>query len=137
MRYLCLICSETMMEQWPKADADKHLEEYGEFISRIRASGHFVACNRLLPPATATTVRLRQGKVSTTDGPYAETKEQLGGYFVIEARDMDEAVTIAAGIPGGRIGCVEVRQVADDEPTLRTIGTNSPESAATVRSLRP
>jgi hypothetical protein len=124
------------MEQMPQAEADTHLEEYAEFIKSIRESGHFVACNRLLPASTATTVRVRQGKVSRTDGPYVETKEQLGGYVVIEARNMDEAIEIAARIPGGRIGCVEVRQIAEDEQTLRSIGTNAPESAPTGGSLR-
>ena len=65
---------------------------------------------------------MRNGKVSTTDGPYAETKEQLGGYYVIEASDMDEAVQIAAKIPGAWIGCVEVRPIAEDEQTLRALG---------------
>jgi hypothetical protein len=72
-------------------------------------------------PETATTVRVRNGKVSTTDGPYAETKEQLGGYFLIEAKDMDEAVGIAARIPGCWHGCVEVRPIVEDERMLRML----------------
>ena len=67
-------------------------------------------------------MRVRQGKVSTTDGPYVETKEQLGGYYVIEAKDLDEAIQVAARIPGGWIGCVEVRPIAEDEQTLRALG---------------
>jgi len=75
-----------------------------------------------LPPHTATTVRVRKGKVSTTDGPYAETKEQLGGYYIIEARDLNEAIQVASRIPGARIGCVEVRPIAEDARTLRALG---------------
>jgi hypothetical protein len=122
MKFLCLICAERVMEQMPEADAEKHFDDYREFTETIRQSGHFIGCNRLLPPGTATTVRVRQGKVSTTDGPYAETKEQLGGYYVIEARDMNEAVQVAARIPGAWIGCVEVRPIAEDDRTLRALG---------------
>src|SRR5512139_3223806 len=110
------------MEQMTEADAERHYQEYTEFTEAIRRSGHFVGCNRLLPPAAATTVRVRKGRISTTDGPYAETKEQLGGYYVIEAKDRDEAVGIAARIPGAWIGCVELRPIADDERTLRALG---------------
>jgi hypothetical protein len=67
-------------------------------------------------------VRVGQGKVSTTDGPYVETKEQLGGYYIIEAKDLDEAIQVAARIPGAWIGCVEVRPIAEDEQTLRALG---------------
>jgi hypothetical protein len=89
-----------MMEQMPEADAEKHYQDYAEFTEAIRRSGHYVGCNRLLPPAAATTVRVRRGKISTTDGPWVETKEQLGGYYVIEARDLNEAIQVAARIPG-------------------------------------
>jgi hypothetical protein len=122
MKFLCLIRAEKVMEQMPETAAAKHFEEYREFTAAIRGSGHFVGCNRLLPPKAATTVRVRDGKVSTTDGPYAETKEQLGGYYVIEARDLDEAIRVAAKIPGAWIGSVEVRPIAEDEQTLRTLG---------------
>ena len=124
MKYLCLISAQTMMEGMPPADAAKHFDEYRDFTNDIRASGHFLACNRLQPPDTATTIRVRDGKVLTTDGPYAETKEQLGGFYLIQARDMTEAVQIAARIPGARFGCVEIRPVAEDEQTLRAIGKN-------------
>jgi hypothetical protein len=122
MKYLCLIAAEKVMEQMAVADADKHFEEYRRFTEEIRKSGHFVSVNRLLPPHAAVTVRVRQGKISTTDGPYVETKEQLGGYYVIEARDLNEAIQIAARIPGARLGCVEVRPVAEDEQILQTLG---------------
>jgi len=122
MKYLCLICAETLMEGMTEPEAAKHFEEYREFTEDIRKSGHFIGCNRLLPPDAATTVRVRKGKVSTTDGPFAETKEQLGGYYVIEARDLNEAIQVAARIPGGWHGCVEVRPIAEDAQTLHAIG---------------
>jgi hypothetical protein len=122
VKYLCLICAETVMEQMAEADAARHYDEYAAFTEDLRRRGHFVACNRLLPPDTATTVRVRGGKVSTTDGPFAETKEQFGGYYVIEARDLNEAIQVAAKIPGAWHGCVEVRPIAEDEQTLRALG---------------
>jgi hypothetical protein len=125
MKYLCLICAEKVMEQMSEADAAKHYDEYMEFTESIRESGHFVGCNRLVPPADAITLRVRQGKISTTDGPFAETKEQLGGYYVIEASDLNEAIQVASRIPGARLGCVEVRPIAEDSRTLRALGLES------------
>jgi hypothetical protein len=122
MKYLCLICAETVMEQMSEADADKHYEAYREFTEDIRKRGHLIGCNRLVPPHAATTIRVRNGKISTTDGPFAETKEQLGGYYLIEARDLNEAIQVAAKIPGARLGCVEVRPIAEDSRTLRALG---------------
>ena len=122
MKYLCIICAERVMEQMPEADAAKHFDEYAEFTESIRKSGHYLGCNRLLPPSAATTVRVRNGKVSTTDGPFAETKEQFGGYYLIEARDLNEAIQVASRIPGARFGCVEVRPVAEDEQTMQALG---------------
>lgn len=128
MKYLCLICAEKVMEQMPRADADKHFEEYREFTDAIRQSGHLLGCNRLLPPDAASTVRVRNGRVSVTDGPWIETKDQLGGYYLIEARDLNEAIQVASRIPGARFGCVEVRPVAEDLQTLQTLGLVAPES---------
>jgi hypothetical protein len=122
MKYLCLISAEKVMEQMSEADAERHFQEYTEFTEAIRQSGHYVACNRLKLPETAVTVRVRQGKVSVIDGPFAETKEQLGGYYVIEARDLNEAIEVASRIPGAKIGSVEVRPIADDARTLRALG---------------
>ena len=121
MRFLCLIRAEKVMEQLTPADAAKHFEDYRAFTAAIRESGHFAGANRLLPPETATTVRVRNSKVSTTDGPFAETKEQLGGYYLVEAKDRDEAVRIAARVPGAWIGSVEVRPVAEDAETRRAL----------------
>jgi hypothetical protein len=122
MKFVCLICAEKMMEHMPKADAERHFDEYREFTAAIRKSGHFIGVNRLLPPDTAATVRVREGKVSITDGPYAETKEQLGGYYVIEAKDLQEAIRVAATIPGAKLGCVEVRPIAEDAQTQSALG---------------
>ncbi|EQL42615.1 TPA: YciI family protein [Pseudomonas aeruginosa] len=128
MKYLCLICAEKVMEQMPRADADKHFEEYREFTDAIRQSGHYLGCNRLLPPDAASTVRVRNGRVSVTDGPWTETKDQLGGYYLIEARDLNEAIQVASRIPGAKLGCVEVRPVAEDAQTLQALGFAAPEA---------
>ena len=85
--------------------------EYLEFTKGLRASGHFIAGDALQPVSTATTVRVRAGATTRTDGPFAETREQLGGYYLVEAKDLDEACAIAARIPSARIGSIEVRPV--------------------------
>ena len=125
LKYICLICAETVLEQMPDSDAEQHVEEYASFTERIRQSGHFIAGNRLTPPDSAATIRVRNGKLSFTDGPFAETREQLGGYYVIEARDLNEAIQVASRIPGARVGCVEVRPIAEDTQTLRALGLST------------
>jgi hypothetical protein len=122
MKYLCLICAEKVMEQMPEDVAKQHFKEYADFTQTIRDSSHYLSCNRLLPANAAITLRVRNGKITTTDGPFAETKEQLGGYYLIEARDLNEAIQVASRIPGAKHGCVEVRPVAEDERTLRALG---------------
>jgi hypothetical protein len=82
-----------------------------EYMEELRKSGHFIASDALQPSRTARTIRVRRGEVSTTDGPFAETKEQLGGFFLIEAKDLDEACEIASRFPPARIGVIEVRPV--------------------------
>ncbi len=118
MKYLCLICAENLLEQMSEAEAEKHLQEYAEFNESIKKNGNYLSANRLKPSETATTLRVRNGKVFVTDGPFAETKEQIGGYYLIEAKNLDEAINVAAKIPGARIGCVELRPIADDAQTL-------------------
>jgi len=114
MKYLCLIYSdETVWPKLPQAETEKWMAEYMEFGQSIKASGQYVAAHRLQPTSAATTVRVRNGKLSTTDGPFAETKEQLGGFYMIEAKDLNEAIQVASRIPGARHGSVEVRPVAD------------------------
>jgi len=93
-------------------------QEYGQFNKEIMEKGKYVGGNRLTPVATATTVR--DGKRVTTDGPFAETKEQLGGYYLIDANDLDEAIAIAARIPAARQGSVEVRPIVAMEQSART-----------------
>lgn len=117
MKYICLICAENMMEHFTEAEAQAQYQEYAELTEDLRRRGQFIGGNRLKPPETATTVRVRGGQVSVTDGPYSETKEQLGGYYLIEARDLNEAIQVASRIPGARYGCVELRPVADDPQT--------------------
>jgi len=114
MKYLCLIYSdETVWPKMPKAEADKWLTEYFAFGDSVKQSGHYIGSNALQPSDTATTVRVRNGKLSTTDGPFVETKEQLGGYYLIEAKDLNDAIQVAARIPGARHGAVEVRPVRE------------------------
>src|SRR5580765_146433 len=85
--------------------------EYGAFTQSIIQSGNFKAGDALQPATTATTVRVRDGKTLTTDGPFAETREQLGGYYLVEAKDLDAALAIAARIPGAKVGSIEVRPI--------------------------
>jgi hypothetical protein len=114
MRYLCLIYDEEKkVAGMPKADADAFMGEYFAFTEDIRKKGHYVAGEALQPVQTATTVRVRNGKLLTTDGPFAETTEQLGGFYMIEARDLNEAIQVASRIPSARIGSIEVRPVVD------------------------
>ncbi|HEY2107648.1 MAG TPA: YciI family protein [Candidatus Binataceae bacterium] len=87
------------------------MQEYMAFTQDIVKAGKFKAGDRLEPTSTATTVRVRDGKTLTTDGPFAETREQLGGYYLVEAKDLDEAIALAARIPGARLGSIEVRPV--------------------------
>ena len=120
MKYLCLIYSDEA--QWPKlpqAENEKMLSEYREFGESIKASGHWVAGHRLHPTSSASTVRIRNGKLSTTDGPFAETKEQLGGFYMIEAKDLNDAIQVASRIPGAKHGSIEVRPVAEVPAQVR------------------
>ena len=112
MQYLLLIYrSDAEYGKMTPDDRKKMTAEYGAFTQGIIQSGHFKAGDGLQPVTTATTVRVREGKTLTTDGPFAETREQLGGYYLVEARDLDTALAIAARIPGARTGSIEVRPV--------------------------
>jgi hypothetical protein len=112
MQYLLMIYqNEAEYGKIDAATGKKMLEEYGAFTQSIIQSGSFKAGDRLQPTATATTVRVRDGKTLTTDGPFAETREQLGGYYLVEAKDLDAALGIAARIPGARFGSIEVRPI--------------------------
>ncbi|CAN7751835.1 YciI family protein [Bradyrhizobium sp. LjRoot220] len=112
MQYLLLIYQNEAEFGKMDAAARKALTaEYGAYTQSIVQSGHFKAGDGLQPTTTATTVRVRDGKTLTTDGPFAETREQLAGYYLVEAKDLDTALAIAARIPGARTGSVEVRPV--------------------------
>jgi hypothetical protein len=117
MKYLLLIYeNEADWAAIPEAEKGKIFQEYVDYSKRIRQSGHYVAGQALQPVATATTVRVKNGKTLTTDGPFAETREQLGGFFMVEAKDLDEAIALAAGIPGARTGSIEVRPILPTPP---------------------
>ena len=112
MQYMLLIyANESNMKSATQADMNAMMAEYREFTQAIVKSGHMKAGDALQPSSTATTVRVRDGKTLRTDGPFAETKEQLGGYYLVEAKDLDEATKLAAGIPGAKGGSIEVRPV--------------------------
>jgi hypothetical protein len=112
MQYLLMIYqNEAEYGKIDAATGKKMMEEYGAFTQSIVQSGNFKAGDALQPTTTATTVRVRDGKTLTTDGPFAETREQLGGYYLVEAKDLDAAVAIAARIPGAKTGSIEVRPI--------------------------
>jgi hypothetical protein len=110
MKYLCLVYGE---ESLMATVRDAECEEYS---NDLRADGKRLAAEALQPVRTAATVRVRDGNVSITDGPFAETKEQLAGFYLIEAADLDEAIRLAARIPPARIGSIEVRPVRELAP---------------------
>jgi hypothetical protein len=110
MQYMLLIYSEEKrIAALPEAELGKLMAEFNAFTQGIVDGGQYQAGGRLQKTAAATTVRVREGKTLTTHGPFAETREQLGGYYLIEAKDLDEATAIAARIPGARYGSIEVR----------------------------
>jgi hypothetical protein len=114
MKYLCLIyLEEKKLDALSKEEADAQVAAALAYDQVLRKSRHYVAAEALQPVQVATTIRTRNGKLSMTDGPFAETKEQLGGFVLIEARDLNDAIQVAAKIPCGRLGCVEVRPIQD------------------------
>jgi hypothetical protein len=114
MRYLCLIYDdEKRRESLSKSEHDARVAEYLAYTDAIRKSGHFVGGEALQPVRSAIVVRVRDGKLSTTDGPYAETKEQLGGFYLINARDLNDAMQVASRIPSARSGSIEVRPIQE------------------------
>jgi hypothetical protein len=114
MKYLCLIYDEEKnMTAISKAEGDALMGEYYAFTEEIKKNGQYLGGEALRPVHTATTVRIRNGKVTTTDGPFAETKEQLGGFYLIEAKDLNDAIQVASKIPSARYGSIEVRPVED------------------------
>jgi hypothetical protein len=121
MKYLCLVyLDENRLAELPDEDCV-------DFDASIRRSGHCIASEALESVQTATTVRVRDGKVTVTDGPFAETKEQLAGFYMIEAKDLDEAIRIASQIPPARVGSIEVRPV---RPIRETVAARRNQSTA-------
>jgi hypothetical protein len=115
MKYLCLVYGE---EAAMASVDDRHCLA---FDADIRTSGHCIASEALQPVATATTVRVRNGKVTVTDGPFAETKEALAGFYLVEARDLNEAIQLAARIPPAQVGSIEVRPIRPIRESPRTL----------------
>jgi hypothetical protein len=114
MKYVCLVyLVERDMSAMTKKEADTCIEESLAYDDDLRKAGHFLVAHALQPVEAATTIRVRSGKLSTTDGPFAETKEQLGGFILIEARDLNEAIQVAAKIPMARHGSIEVRPIRE------------------------
>lgn len=112
MDYLLLIYSnEQHWDTISEAERGAVLAEYQAFTDDIAKKGHFKAGEALQPTSSATTVRVRDGKTMTTDGPFAETREQLGGFYLVSAKDLDEALALAARIPSARVGSIEVRPI--------------------------
>jgi hypothetical protein len=124
MKYMLLIYHEEQgWDTLTEAERQKIYSEYGKFTQEIMASGHHLGGYELHPISTATSVRVRNGEQLATDGPFAETKEQLGGYYLIEAKDLDEAIGIAARIPSARVGTIEVRPVSEAAAPAKCVGS--------------
>ena len=114
MKFMFMIChDENVMDAIPETEMQGLVDSAIEYAEEIQRSGHYIASDALQRAGTARTIRVRAGKVSTTASPFAETKEQLGGFFLIEAKDMDEACAVAARFPPARVAVIEVRPVQE------------------------
>jgi hypothetical protein len=117
VKYLVMIYyDETKIDALPRSKYDSLVDESLAYDETLRESGHYIASQALQPVRSARTLHVRDGKVSVTDGPFAETKEQLGGFWLIEARDLDEAIQLASEAPPGRYGSLEVRPILELVP---------------------
>ena len=115
MKYLCLACEEeAKLNALSRKEWDALRQATLEYVGELRESGKLIMAEPLQSAATAVSVRVRDGSMATTDGPFAETKEQLGGFFLIDAEGMDEAIEIAAGWPSAQIGTIEVRPIESE-----------------------
>jgi len=124
MRYMVLIYGDESQVMAPGSPGfDEMMAGYGAFTQHVIDRGAMVGGDPLHPSSTATTVRVRNGETLTTDGPYAETKEQLAGFYMIEARDLNDAIQVAAKIPPARVGCVEVRPIRPIRETVARAGS--------------
>jgi hypothetical protein len=114
MKFMFMIYhDENVLDALPEGEMQALIDSALDYVEQIRRSGHYVVSDALQPARTARTIRVRGGRITTTDGPFAETKEQLGGFFLIEARDMDEACEVASRFPPARVGIIEVRAVQE------------------------
>ena len=113
MRYLALIYTPEPTAPPSEGETRQMMEEYGAYTEMVRQRGAYLRGDALQPSGTATTLRVRDGQLTTTDGPFAETKEQLGGYYELQCKDLDEAVELAAKIPGAQFGAIEVRPIME------------------------
>ncbi len=116
MKYLCLVYhDEDQIDALPASEYDAMVNDVLEYREELRQSGHYIASNALENVNGASTIRVRSGKVSITDGPFAETREQLGGFYLIEARDLNDAIRIASKMPPAHLGAIEVRPIKEFE----------------------
>jgi hypothetical protein len=116
MKYLCLVYNEEKkVEAMSQRERDSLVGESLAYDEELKRKGHFIVAQALQPVKMATTVRVRNSRLSTTDGPFAETKEQLGGFILIDARDLNDAIQVASRIPGARLGSIEVRPIRELE----------------------
>ena len=117
MKYVCLVyLVESEMNAMTRKEAEACLDESVAYDATLRRAGHLVVAHALQPVEAATTIRVRGGKLSATDGPFAETKEQLGGFLLIEARDLNEAIQVASKVPMARHGSIEIRPIRQLRP---------------------
>jgi hypothetical protein len=120
MKYLCLVyLEETNLDALSPDDSQALVNESLAYDDELRKSGHFIVAQALQPIQNASTLRVRNGKISITDGPFAETKEQLGGFILIDARDLNDALRVASKIPVARLGTIEVRPIRELEQSLK------------------
>ena len=125
MKYLLMCChEEKKMDDMSKSECDAIIDETSAYCGTLEKSGHLIAAEPLEPVQTAVTVRVRTGKLSVTDGPFAETKEQVAGFFLINARDLNEAIQVASKFPSVRFGSMEVR------PVMELHGCSRPAAAS-------
>jgi len=122
MKYLLFCChEEKKLDSLSKNECETLMDETSAYCEALKKSGHLIAVEQLDPVQAAMTVRVRNGKLSVTDGPFAETKEQVGGFFLINARDLNEAIQVASKFPSVRLGSMEVRPVRElDWPALKS-----------------
>ncbi len=114
MRYVCLVYhEETKVNALPVSQVETIVDEVLDYREELRRSGHFIASDALQSVRTATTIRVRNGKMSITEGPFAETKEQLGEFYLIYATDLNEAIRVASKLPPARLGCIEIRPIKE------------------------